>query len=44
MVDFGLILHFAIPVKARPQSDWGRESRTRGNTPGFRVSSTLSPE
>ena len=38
MVDFGLIFHIVIPLKACPQSDWGRESRTRANTPGFRVS------
>jgi len=44
MVDFGLIFHFVIPVKACPQPDWGRESRTLGNSPGFQVSSTLSPE
>ena len=44
MIDFGLIFHIVIPVKACPQPDWGRESRTRGNSPGFRVSSTLRPE
>jgi len=44
MVDFGLIFHFVIPVKACPRPDWGGESRTRGNSAGFRVSSTLCPE
>ena len=44
MVEFGLIFHIVMPVKACPQPDWGRESRTRGNSPGLRVSLTLSPE
>ena len=44
MIDFGLIFHIVIPVKACPQPDWGRESRTRGNSPGFRVFITLNSE
>ena len=43
MIDFGRIFHIVIPAKACPQPDWRRESRTRANTPGFRVPPYAQP-